>query len=166
MIYCHCNSGGRVEAFTNIKALISKGIPLTITSLSFTNNIFIIFPYLKLSSHLSNLIIGIGLFALDFAGSGHSEGEYISLGKYEVDDIKAAVDYLRKCGKVSQIGLWGRSMGAVTALMYSAADSKISALVVDSPFSSLKELAMELAQEKSSVIPCFLLSYILGIVKN
>jgi len=25
--------------------------------------------------------------SLDFAGSGLSDGEYISLGKYEVDDI-------------------------------------------------------------------------------
>ena len=27
-------------------------------------------------------------------------------------------DYLRNCGTVSSIGLWGRSMGAVTALMH------------------------------------------------
>lgn len=44
---------------------------------------------------------GIGLFALDFAGSGLSEGEYISLGKYEVDDVRVSVEYLRNCGKVS-----------------------------------------------------------------
>lgn len=33
------------------------------------------------------------------------------------DDLKAVVDYLRKDGNVSLIGLWGRSMGAVTRLV-------------------------------------------------
>lgn len=30
------------------------------------------------------------------------------------DDLKAVVEYLRSDGNVSMIGLWGRSMGAVT----------------------------------------------------
>lgn len=30
------------------------------------------------------------------------------------DDLRAVVDYLRADGNVSTIGLWGRSMGAVT----------------------------------------------------
>lgn len=29
-------------------------------------------------------------------------------------DLRAVVDFLRADGKVSMIGLWGRSMGAVT----------------------------------------------------
>jgi len=36
-------------------------------------------------------------------------------------------------------------MGAATALLYSEFDSKITCLVLDSPFGSLKELALELA---------------------
>lgn len=35
------------------------------------------------------------------------------------DDLRAVVDYLRADGNVSLIGLWGRSMGAVTRLVYS-----------------------------------------------
>jgi hypothetical protein len=38
---------------------------------------------------------------------------------------------------VSTIGLWGRSMGAVTALMYADYDPSIGGLVLDSPFSNL-----------------------------
>jgi len=44
-----------------------------------------------------------------------SEGDYISLGYYEKDDLSCVVDHLRKTEKVTTIGLWGRSMGAVTA---------------------------------------------------
>lgn len=60
----------------------------------------------------------ITLFTFDFAGCGNSEGEYISLGYYEKDDVDVVFKYLRSLGTVSSIGLWGRSMGAVTALMY------------------------------------------------
>lgn len=54
------------------------------------------------------------------------------------------IDYLRKSGKVSTIGLWGRSMGAVTALLHADRDPSIAGLVLDSPFSSLSTLAEEL----------------------
>lgn len=42
-------------------------------------------------------------------------------------------------------GLWGRSMGAVTALMYGAMDPTVVGLVLDSPFTSLVALADELS---------------------
>ena len=60
----------------------------------------------------------VTVVALDFAGSGLSEGEYISLGWYERDDVKVVTDYLRESGRTSTIGLWGRSMGAATALLH------------------------------------------------
>ena len=58
----------------------------------------------------------------DFSGCGISDGEYISLGIHESDDLEAVIKFLRNSGKVSDIGLWGRSMGAVTALLYGAKD--------------------------------------------
>lgn len=60
----------------------------------------------------------ITVFTFDFAGSGLSEGDYISLGYYEKGDVDVVFNYLRGLGTVSSIGIWGRSMGAVTALMY------------------------------------------------
>ena len=86
----------------------------------------------------SVLSSGISLFALDFSGSGLSDGEYISLGFYEREDVQTVVNHLRASGSVSSIGLWGRSMGAVTALMFVDRDPSIAALVLDSPFSALR----------------------------
>lgn len=37
---------------------------------------------------------GVSLFALDFSGSGRSDGAYISLGVFEQEDVAAAVRYL------------------------------------------------------------------------
>lgn len=97
----------------------------------------------------------ITVFALDFAGSGRSEGEYVSLGWYEKGDLQVAIEYLRSQDTVSTIGLWGQSMGAVTCLIYAAQDPTIAGLVVDSPFSNLKTLCEELWKKHSNV-PMFI----------
>lgn len=49
-------------------------------------------------------------------------------------------NYLRSLDTVSSIGIWGRSMGAVTALMYADRNHEIGCLVLDSPFSNLEAL--------------------------
>ncbi len=54
------------------------------------------------------LSCGIGLFAFDFAGAGLSDGEYVHLSCEETGDLAAALHYLRNCGLVSHIALWGR----------------------------------------------------------
>ena len=86
----------------------------------------------------------ITMFCFDFSGSGHSDGEYVSLGWWEREDVKVVVDHLRRSGRVSTIGLWGRSMGAVTALLHADRDPSIAGLVLDSPFSDINKLAEEL----------------------
>ena len=80
----------------------------------------------------------ITLFCFDFVGCGNSEGEYISLGWHERDDVNVIVNYLREHRKVSTIGLWGRSMGAATALLHANRDPSIAGMVLDSPFSDLR----------------------------
>lgn len=109
--------------------------------------------------------MNITVFSFDFSGCGKSEGDYISLGWYEKDDVKTIVEYLRKSGTVSTIGLWGRSMGAITSLMHSDRDPSIAALVLDSPFASLRKVAEELAKQFSK-IPNFLTSFGLMFVRK
>ena len=62
-------------------------------------------------------------------GSGWSEGDYVTLGKREQDDLEVAIQYLRSSGTVTTIGLWGRSMGAVTAILYAHKDPSMACLV-------------------------------------
>lgn len=108
---------------------------------------------------------GMHYFSFDFCGSGVSDGEFITLGVKEADDLEAVVRYLRERLSVNQIILWGRSMGAVTALKYVEKDHKINGIVVDSPFSSLYKLALELGEEKTA-IPGILLPPMLKIVEQ
>lgn len=111
------------------------------------------------------LPMNITFFAFDFSGCGRSEGEYISLGWYERDDVECVIEYLRKTNKVSTIGLWGRSMGAVTAIMYGDRDPSIAGLVLDSAFASLKVLIEELVKDRVS-LPNFVLNQATKLVKS
>ena len=58
------------------------------------------------------LALGVAVFAFDFAGSGKSDGEHVTLGYFEREDLMCVVAHLRATPFVSTIALWGRSMGA------------------------------------------------------
>jgi alpha-beta hydrolase superfamily lysophospholipase len=73
----------------------------------------------------------------------------------KMDDLQAAVNYLRTQKLISRIGLWGRSMGAVTSLRYGAQDPSIAGMVLDSPFSNLNDLMMELVDVYKIRLPKF-----------
>ncbi|KAI3456623.1 hypothetical protein Pfo_013286 [Paulownia fortunei] len=97
----------------------------------------------------------ITVFTLDFSGSGLSDGDYVSLGWHEKNDLKVVLSYLRSNEKISRIGLWGRSMGAVTSLLYGAEDPSIAGMVLDSAFSNLFNLMLELADVYKIRLPKF-----------
>jgi alpha/beta superfamily hydrolase len=82
---------------------------------------------------------GISLLLLDFSGCGISEGEFISLGYFEKEDTKKVMDFIKNLENIciSEFGIWGRSMGAATALMLSKLDSTIRFIVADSSFISI-----------------------------
>ena len=109
---------------------------------------------------------GINIFLFDFAGCGKSEGEFISLGYHESKDIKIIIDYITKNIKgVGNIGLWGRSMGAATTMIYAHKDKRIKAICMDSPFADFEKLARELTLKQIS-LPGFLISIALSIVST
>ncbi|XP_028063180.1 uncharacterized protein LOC114266467 [Camellia sinensis] len=123
VIYCHGNSGCRIEALEAAAILLPSNITV---------------------------------FTLDFSGSGLSDGDYVSLGWYEKDDLKVVVSYLRSSEQISCIGLWGRSMGAVISLLYGAEDPSIDGMVLDNAFSNLFDVVMELLNVYKIRLPKFI----------
>ena len=105
----------------------------------------------------------INVCAFDFEGSGNSEGEYISLGYHEKHQLKNIVDFVEKYPGVGEIGLWGRSMGAATTLIYASMDRRIKAIVVDSPFSDFRRVAKEMCLAQVT-IPGFLIEGAISII--
>lgn len=109
---------------------------------------------------------GFTVFAMDFCGSGLSEGKYVSLGYHEQTDIAMAVKYIRKTKETSSLCLWGRSMGAVAALMYADTNSTVNAMVLDSPFSSLPKLATELVEDGRLGVPKIAVKLVMRLIRR
>jgi alpha-beta hydrolase superfamily lysophospholipase len=68
----------------------------------------------------SILALGTNLCLFDFAGYGNSEGTSVSLGCREIWDIECVLAHLKEHYSQQKFILWGRSMGAVAALLYLA----------------------------------------------
>lgn len=115
------------------------------------------------------LSLGLAVFSFDFAGSGKSDGEYVSLGYYEREDLMCVIAHLRATNVVSTIALWGRSMGAATALMHGDRDPSIACMILDSPFSDLTTLAEEMVEkgkEQGINVPGFVTSIALRMIRG
>lgn len=110
---------------------------------------------------------GFTLFTFDFCGSGLSDGEYISLGFYERQDLAEVVSYLQLQSQfVDGVALWGRSMGAVTAIMYAARDPSVRAIVCDSAFASLRLLIDDLVRCHSRYLPGIIVRTIVNRIRK
>ena len=109
-----------------------------------------------LHSHGSNRIEGLGLLGpcgdigaslcvFDFGGSGYSGGKYTTLGVKEAGECKVVLQHLKDVFGFKKFILWGRSMGAVTAIIFaSECPQDLDFLVLDSPFSDMEELVKDL----------------------
>lgn len=120
---------------------------------------------LEVMSYLEVLSNPVSLFCFDFSGCGKSGGQYTSVGWFEQDDLECVIQYLCNTGKVTKIAVWGRSMGAVTSILYSGKDPRITCLILDSPFAKFKQLVKELAKEKAN-IPGFLTEGAFSIIRS
>ncbi len=80
------------------------------------------------------------LFTFDFSSCGNGDGEWVTMGLKEKEDLKTVVDWLERDQSVSGIVIWGRSMGAATTIMAmpEIKSSKLKGAVLDSPFKSLE----------------------------
>lgn len=107
----------------------------------------------------------LSVFCFDFSGSGESGGEFVSLGHQEEKDLVVILRHLRKLGTVSSIGLWGRSMGAATAILRASKDHCLGACVLDSPFAQLRTVAEELVTSRLSV-PQFVVDMGIEVVRG
>ena len=84
------------------------------------------------------LLKKFNVFLFDFRSFGESEGSYTTAGYKEVNDLDAAVSYLKSRKDVNNIGALGFSLGASVAIM--SKNSDIKAVVADSAYSNLNNM--------------------------
>ena len=87
----------------------------------------------------------IAVFCFDFAGCGCSDGKCISLGYFEHLDAEAWINKLASDFGFKKFALWGRSMGAATALLVN--HPSVTCAVVDSAYSSVEDVMSSVAAQ-------------------
>jgi pimeloyl-ACP methyl ester carboxylesterase len=87
----------------------------------------------------------VSVFLFDFTGRGLSDGEFVSLGLTESEDVIACLDFLAGQFDCTDFVLWGRSMGAAAAVIAAPSHPLVRGIIVDSTFSSLDDMFTSLS---------------------
>ena len=84
---------------------------------------------------------GYGALITSIRAHDYSEGELISFGMYEVNDLEAWYQYLltREDIDPEKIGILGNSYGGMLSIQFAAQNKNIKAVVANSAFSSLND---------------------------
>ena len=83
---------------------------------------------------------GHTVLLLDTRGHGGSEGAHITLGGREREDVRAAMDALRRDGHAADgLVLVGHSMGAVAVLRAAAGQPDVRAVIAEAPYDTFRE---------------------------
>ncbi len=82
------------------------------------------------------------LLYFDFRYLGKSKGRYSTIGKNEIMDLLAAIQYLHT-RNINEVGVWGFSLGAAVALMTAPSAPEIKAIVAESSYANLNLMVYE-----------------------
>ena len=102
------------------------------------------------------------LLLFDFRYLGESEGNYSTAGAKEVEDLLAAIRFLEGRG-IKEVGIWGFSMGGAVGLMAIDKAPEIRAVVSESSYASLADMALQLFRIPLLNYP---IAYLIGFWAN
>lgn len=99
---------------------------------------------------------GYGILLTTVRAHDHSEGEMITFGMNEVNDLEAWYQYLLTRADVDpeKIGILGNSYGGMLAIQFAAQNENIKAVVASCAFSSLND-TVETSVEYFTDLPAF-----------
>lgn len=91
---------------------------------------------------------GYGALLIDLRNHGQSEGSITTLGYAEVEDVRAAMDYVltRPETNPERIGLVGHSMGGATVIQAAARMPQVRAVIAHSAYASLTDVVKQSTQ--------------------
>ena len=81
---------------------------------------------------------GFSVLLFDPRSTGLSDGNRYGFGYFESRDLLNAMDFLIEQKGISKIGLLGRSAGATASLLAAVDDSRVEAVIADSPYANLR----------------------------
>jgi uncharacterized protein len=114
-----------------------------IVSHGFTCNLINSYKYAQVFHNL-----GFNTLIYDHRNHGKSGGQNTTYGYYEVDDLRAAIDWLQKNKPGTElIGIHGESMGAAIGLLAAARDERVAFMVADCGYASLVDQVGDVARK-------------------
>lgn len=100
---------------------------------------------------------GNNVLLFDFRGCGESDPAPLSVGFYELGDLRAALAYARSRTPETPIGLIGYSMGAAISILVAADDPTVCTVVADSSYAAIGDV-IAAAYRRRRVPTAFLLA--------
>ncbi len=160
-------------SYTNFTVTTKDGISLKgwiIDPKGEEKNPIIIIMHGYTSCKASNLILSVSrdlaqrgyrIVLFDFRAHGESGGDMTTIGPLEAKyDAKAVIDYISRGYPNRSIVLMGYSMGAVVAIMEGNNDTRVSAIIADSPYPLLNEVVPRWLKAKMGIPTWY--SHIIG----
>ncbi len=106
---------------------------------------------------------GYGAIALDNRAHGDSDGEYVTYGFKEKEDVSLIVNYLKEQNPNLKIGVWGSSMGGAIAIQTLEQNDNIDFGIVESTFTDLEQIVYDYQKRFSAGIGLrFLTDYVVA----
>lgn len=96
---------------------------------------------------------GMNALLLGFRGSAGCGDGPQSLAWYEQQDLRAAIDHVRRERPDDDISVVGYSMGAAVALMVAATDERVATVVADSSFADMRGVITAAAASHARGLP-------------
>ena len=110
---------------------------------------------------------GMNLLLLDLRNCGRSRtsGSFTSMGYYEKEDIRAAVDFLEQ-KRSGLIGIFAHSMGGAAALIAMAEDKRIRAAITEGTYAKFANIIYARQKHRYRWMPRFLINVIFWLFKK
>ncbi|TGK59201.1 alpha/beta hydrolase [Leptospira wolffii] len=86
----------------------------------------------------SNLLVehGYSTLLIDFQAHGESDGDLITIGVKESEDVKSAIHFIKEKHHRSKVGIIGSSLGGASALLADVSE-EIDFMIIESVFSTI-----------------------------
>ncbi len=116
--------------------------------------------YLGTTAELTAL--GYNVLLWDQRAHGKSEGQYLSYGYREKEDVSLAIDWLENKNPGLPTGIYGNSMGGAIALQSLAHDGRLGFGLIESTFQDLQTTTYAYGRRMSGLpLPRWLTNYVL-----
>ncbi len=104
---------------------------------------------------------GFQSLLIDLRTHGNSEGDYITYGFYETQDISDFITLVSSQKELGKLGIWGQSLGGAISLQMLAKDKRIEFGIIESTYCTFDEVIHDYAKRMFGISFGYLTDYVI-----